>query len=150
MALYSRWLELPLHVRVTIATQHKLERKGNVEVFNNQVIKDGYDLKDIEQVLSSMSNEAFEALVSGILGKPVQSPFGVSTLTQKEVLQMNQEYEDRNPGKTAPVPETSPEMNEPMDIDDISKTVEDNANTPTLDETIEKNKKTVTVKVSKR
>lgn len=52
MFLYSHWLKLPINTRIAIAIAFNIQKKGSTEVFNNEVIRDGYPIGDIEQALN--------------------------------------------------------------------------------------------------
>ncbi len=59
MLSYSKWLDLPMAMRVKIATQFGIIKKGSTEVFNNTIKSDGYLLKDIETSLSAENLRIF-------------------------------------------------------------------------------------------
>ncbi len=48
MFLYSQWTKLPINTRHTIAAAFGIRKTSSTEVANNQVVKDGYALGDIE------------------------------------------------------------------------------------------------------
>ncbi len=48
MFLYSQWTKLPISTRHTIAAVFGIRKTGSTEVANNQVVKDGYAIGDIE------------------------------------------------------------------------------------------------------
>jgi len=50
--LYSNWLKAPLAARNAVAAVFGIKRVGNVEVNSNTVVKDGYQLQDIEAALT--------------------------------------------------------------------------------------------------
>ena len=52
MFLYGNWLRLPLATRHKIADMFGIKRKGSIEVFNNMIKSDGYDIHDIETILN--------------------------------------------------------------------------------------------------
>lgn len=52
MFLFSKWLQLPLTTRALIAAQFGIIKRGSTEVFNNEVVKDGYVLGEIEAALN--------------------------------------------------------------------------------------------------
>lgn len=52
MFLYSHWLKLPIQTRTLIANQFLIVKKSSTEVFNNEIVKDGYIVGDIEQALN--------------------------------------------------------------------------------------------------
>lgn len=65
MFLYSLWLELPFVTRIQLADAFGIPKKGATEVFSNSIIKDGYDIKDIEAKLSMEAMQDFLGLVDG-------------------------------------------------------------------------------------
>lgn len=89
---YSKWLKLPLQIRVRIADRFKVEKKGSTEVFNDQVIKDGYSVHDLEEALA-------DANLDKVI-KDLDKPFTI--VPPEDVKKMNEEYEGRT-GKKAPV-----------------------------------------------
>lgn len=142
---YSKWLSTPLSVRVQIADKFNIEKKGSIEVFNNEVIKDGYSIKDIEDSITLSSLQELlgttetdpHILWDYLLAKINKTSASkiTSVVSEEEVLRMNKEYEERT-GKIAPVKETKEE--DLRAIDTLVKTVNENAETPTLDEVIKK------------
>lgn len=50
--LYSSWLKLPIATRHKIAAEFNIQKRGGTEVANNEVVKDGYILGDIESALN--------------------------------------------------------------------------------------------------
>lgn len=50
--LYSHWLKLSIATRHKIAAEFGIQKKGATEVANNEVVKDGYILGDIETALN--------------------------------------------------------------------------------------------------
>ena len=142
---YSKWLSTPLSVRIQIANRFKIEKKGSIEVFNNEVVKDGYAIKDIEDKITLNSlqeslgtNETdphvlWDFLMDKLSDKEI--PQITSVVSPEEVARMNKEYEDRT-GKIAPTVKTKEE--EPLNIDTLAQTVNENANTPTLSDAIKK------------
>jgi len=48
MFLYSHWLKLPIVTRHHIARVFSIPKTGATEVSDNQVVKDGYKIEDIE------------------------------------------------------------------------------------------------------
>lgn len=52
MFLYSKWLRTPINTRHAIAKQFNIPKKGATEVSNNEVVKDGYFIEDIEKALN--------------------------------------------------------------------------------------------------
>lgn len=52
MFLYSHWLRLPVNTRHQLAVMFGIKKTGATEVANNEVVKDGYAIKDIEEALN--------------------------------------------------------------------------------------------------
>jgi len=52
MFLYSKWLGLPLVKRAEIATKFGIAKVRSTHVSNDQVVDDGYNVKDIESALA--------------------------------------------------------------------------------------------------
>ncbi len=50
--LYSHWLRLPVNTRHQLAVMFGIKKTGATEVANNEVVKDGYAIKDIEEALN--------------------------------------------------------------------------------------------------
>ncbi len=50
--LYGKWLRTPINTRHAIAKEFNIPKKGATEVSNNEVVKDGYFIEDIEQALN--------------------------------------------------------------------------------------------------
>lgn len=59
MLRYSKWLELPFATRVKLAEIFDLKRVGAVEVASNQVVKDGYSLKELEEKITTDTMQAY-------------------------------------------------------------------------------------------
>lgn len=53
MLLYSKWLELPLVKRAEIAQRFGIAKVRATHVANNQVVDDGYNIKDIENATTT-------------------------------------------------------------------------------------------------
>lgn len=132
MMLYSKWLETPLPLRMKIAAAFGIEKKGSTEVFNNMVKADGYLLKDIESKITVASmqkhldtsvsdfTKLWDAVVAVAKGeKPVLEP--VTILPKEEVAQFNKNYEERTPGKTAPVAGEEPIEEKPKSRGRVKK-----------------------------
>ncbi len=81
---YLLWLELPINIRHEIARRFGVPKKKSVHVANNQVVDDGYYLKDLSDGLTLKSLQEdlhsdipdyatlWEALVSQVTGKPIE------------------------------------------------------------------------------
>lgn len=144
---YSRWLSTPLSVRVQIAHKFGIEKKGNIEVFNNEVIKDGYLIKDIEDAITLSALQKFLGTVEtdphvlwGYLVEKINNPEInkiSAVVSPEEVTRMNKEYEERT-GKIAPVEEKMSEVTAPLDIDQFTKVVNENNTGTTLGEVVKK------------
>ncbi len=52
MFLYGQWLKLSLPTRALIAAQFGIIKRGSTEVFDNQIVKDGYVIGEIEAALN--------------------------------------------------------------------------------------------------
>lgn len=52
MFLYGHWLKLPINTRHILAQVFGITKKSSTEVFNNEVVKDGYLIGDIESALN--------------------------------------------------------------------------------------------------
>jgi hypothetical protein len=52
MFLYSSWLDLALSTRAKIAQIFNIVKKGATHVQDNEVVSDGYNVKDIESALT--------------------------------------------------------------------------------------------------
>jgi len=52
MFLFSHWIQLSLVTRQKIASEFGIVQKHGIEVFENTVKNDGYEIKDIEQALN--------------------------------------------------------------------------------------------------
>lgn len=59
MFYFSQWMELPLGTRNTIAGYLGIIKKGSIEVVDNKVVRDGYNLKDIEAVMTVQNLQRF-------------------------------------------------------------------------------------------
>lgn len=57
MFTFSKWLELPLSIRIKLATHYGVVKKGSTHVFDSKVQSDGYDIKDVETMLASIQNK---------------------------------------------------------------------------------------------
>lgn len=144
--LYSKWLQTPLPIRVQIASKFNIEKKGATEVFNNEIIKDGYLIKDIENAITTSSlqdfldtEEADAFVLWNMLISKINTPEVnqiTSIISPEEVTRMNKEYEDRT-GNIAPLPQVETKK-EPMNIDELANTVNENAKTPNLSDVIKK------------
>ncbi len=97
MFSYSRWLSTPLQTRIKIAGEFGIEKKGSVEVFNNEIKADGYYIKDVEKALSleSLQNyldstnddldNLWELLINKIEGREIKEPREASDKPKKIV-----------------------------------------------------------------
>lgn len=170
MIPYSKWIALPLQTRIKIAGELKLEKKGSTEVFNNEVIKDGYVMKEVEVALSLPSLQAyfssidtdvaflFENLVRKVNGfpmsvkekKPEPKPEATKPeVTKADVISITQispeEQERMNKeyeARTGKVaPRPEPAENTVRGIDALAQNVEDKKTVPTLGQAIVDNKK---------
>lgn len=52
MILYQQWRELPLQIRNKIAIQFQIGKTKPIHVSNNEVVDDGYEIKNIESQLT--------------------------------------------------------------------------------------------------
>lgn len=52
MILYSQWKQLPLPIRHKIAIQFNIGKTKPTHVSNNEIVDDGYELKNIESQLT--------------------------------------------------------------------------------------------------
>ncbi len=55
MFLYSRWISLPLHTRIAVASQFGIIKRGPTEVFNNTIKSDGYLIGEVEEALNEVN-----------------------------------------------------------------------------------------------
>lgn len=66
--LYSRWLQLPLTTRNTIAKEFGIARTSPTHVQDNRVVSDGYDIHTIESALEAHEAD-WEAIVAKAEGR---------------------------------------------------------------------------------
>ncbi len=59
MLLYSKWLDLPIAMRIKVAAAFGIVKRGSTEVFNNTIKSDGYIIKEIESALSKPNLQNF-------------------------------------------------------------------------------------------
>lgn len=52
MLLYGSWISLPISIRHKIASEFNITKKGSTHVQDNEIISDGYNIKDIESTLT--------------------------------------------------------------------------------------------------
>lgn len=57
--LYSRWHELPLHVRALLGAEFGFTKTGPTHVVNNRVEQDGFNLHEVEACLTKERIEAY-------------------------------------------------------------------------------------------
>lgn len=50
--LYSHWLKTNINTRHLIAAEFGIIKRGSTEVFNNEVLKDGYLIPEVESALN--------------------------------------------------------------------------------------------------
>lgn len=111
---YTHWLETPLHVRAQIAKEFNISKIRSTHVANNIVVDDGYNIKDIEGVISVDNLQThlnsketdlvklFSLLVDKINGVvPV-----LDTLPQEEADQFKEEFKERQTNKKNNVKKT--------------------------------------------
>lgn len=59
MLPYSAWLKLSIDTRHKIAQIFKIPKKGATEVVNNEIVRDGFNIHDIEAALTKEALQAF-------------------------------------------------------------------------------------------
>ncbi len=101
--LYGKWLRTPINTRHAIAKEFNIPKKGATEVSNNEVVKDGYFIEDIEQALNIDALQKYigtgltdmhvlwENLILKAEGKPVVLNGPASTPEPPKPPQMTQE-----------------------------------------------------------
>ena len=116
MLAYSKWLSLPLHTRIKIATTFKIPKLRSTHVANDQILDDGYNVNDIEQALSVESLQEylgikesdmltlFNALVDKIEGKespkpviqatPEATPIPIEVIKNEPIVLPENQYVD--------------------------------------------------------
>lgn len=50
--LYSKWISLPINVRIKIANQFNIQKRSSTEVVDNQIKSDGYKINEVEEALN--------------------------------------------------------------------------------------------------
>jgi len=97
-------MDTPLNVRTKITEQFGVPKIRSVHVANNVVVDDGYNVKDIERIISVENlqeflgtNESnlevlFQRLVDKMEGKEEPQ---VAVLTEEEADKFKKEYEER-------------------------------------------------------
>ncbi len=116
--LYSRWLHLSITTRHKIAEAFGIIKKGSTEVYSNTIKHDGYDVHDIEAILTieAMQNFlqcqnddvgfVFNLLVDKFEGReligliPIETPKSgllsqMTSLPPEEAKQFDKEYKAR-------------------------------------------------------
>jgi hypothetical protein len=110
MFSYTKWLSLPLVTRQKIATIFNIPKLRATHVANDQILDDGYDVRDIEKVMSLSSLQEYtgnnsndilmlyELMLDKVEGKPII-----------EVPQVEIKAEDIVPGAVIKItPEATP------------------------------------------
>ncbi len=109
MLSYQFWLELPLAVRHTIAKRFGVERKKSVHVVDNQVVDDGYYLKELTEALSLKRLQSelhsnisdytilWNALISNTTGVPIEIKLYDSPDIHKEAKKVMEEVMKPDP-----------------------------------------------------
>lgn len=59
MILYHQWIQLPLPVRIKLATHFGVSKTGSTHVQDNRVVSDGYDIAAIERALNMDAVQQF-------------------------------------------------------------------------------------------
>ncbi len=139
---YSFWLKLPLQTRHELARIFKIPKTGATEVSNNEVVKDGYNLHDIEAAITKEAMQAYlgsvqdnfqylwEDMVNKIEGKPVTARETFTAATEEEPINTAGDVATTGTESTLVVPE------------DVLKQIKEHVSPtlPTLEE--QKNQKT--------
>lgn len=107
--LYSRWLALPLHIRVKIATEFGIAKTGSTHVVDNRIESDGYNIKTVEAALEAHEHD-WDAIVAKAEGREMKSEGFVGALPSEI-------FED-----TMKIPE--------KDLEDLNKIVDDTEQEP--------------------
>lgn len=121
MILYSKWLAVPLHIRAKIASDFDIKKVRSTHVADDQVVDDGYNIKDIESALNVEKlqsvldtnetdlNVLFDMLIDKAEKKEAEVPEpSIKPLTAEDAAQFCREYEART-GKKAII-ENLPEI----------------------------------------
>lgn len=89
MFSYELWLKQPITVRHEIAARFYIPKRRSTHVVNNEVADDGYDLKELTQILCLKNLQVYlhseipeykplwDALVSQVTGIPIEIPMSV-------------------------------------------------------------------------
>lgn len=64
MMVYSAWLKLPITTRHKLAVIFKIPKKGATEVVSDDVVKDGYNIHDID---TSITKEAMQVFLGSTM-----------------------------------------------------------------------------------
>jgi len=59
MFLYSHWLKLNAATKIKLADKFNIKKTGSVHVSNNEVVYDGYAIKDVENGLNLNAVKAY-------------------------------------------------------------------------------------------
>ena len=65
MFSYAKWLELPFETRVKLAQVFHVNKTSAVEVSSNQIVRDGYNVRDLENALSTEAMQEYLGAVDG-------------------------------------------------------------------------------------
>lgn len=110
---YTRWLELPLATRISLALVFGIAKIRPTHVSDNRVADDGYNVKDIENALSLENIQKYletketdmvilwQDLIDKVEGRVGTIAPTALIIDEAEQEEMNKEYEART-GKTAP------------------------------------------------
>jgi len=77
MFSYLTWAEYPINNRIKLANHYGVVKKSSTHVMGNKIVSDGYDMKEIEQMLLKVCAEfptgdlilSMDACVNKIDGK---------------------------------------------------------------------------------
>lgn len=96
--LYAQWLKLPINTRHEMARIFKIPKTGSTEVSNNEVVKDGYNIHDIESAITIESLQYYlgsiqenfqylwEDMVATVEGKPLEIRETFTAATEEEPI----------------------------------------------------------------
>ncbi len=54
---FSTWANLPINTRIKLANHYGVIKKGSTHVMGNEIVSDGYNMKDVEGLLSTLLTE---------------------------------------------------------------------------------------------
>ncbi len=106
MFLYGNWLKLPINVRLSIAKEFGILKKGSTHVVDNQIQSDGFLVHEVEAGLDKGRIRNFlqtdekdhdilwNMLIDKVNGKVAPAP-ALTILPPAEAKQFKREYKKR-------------------------------------------------------